>query len=811
MDQILLDIERVARTRPDAPCIAEDEAGLSYARMWAITDRLAGDIMAAIGRPGGNVAWIGGGGSARLVAYIAIQKAGQVFSAPPLSLPDEQIRALLAISAHDLVIVEPGFEDTAARLTAGPVLVADLSTPANAPFARPKVDPHTGSHISVTSGSTGQPKAMRRSRQQMEHFVRMACQMQALGPDDKTALLGNLWNPTQFTGLSVGAETLCFDVPRRGAGALAEWMRAQSVTTVMMYPAIFREMIAAGRTLPDLRCIILIGEALTRDDAEGHARICAPEAELVNVYGSMEFAYITAWRRRACDPIDFEIMPMGPALNPSDVRLIDEDGNDVPDGATGEIQITSHNLPCGYLDNPEINRERAGRLKDGRATLRMGDLAYRDFNGIYHSMGRRDQQTKIRGYNVRPPDVEAVIRQQDGVAEAAVIARMTEHGINRLHCYYTGTATPDALKRGLVTSLPAYMTPAVWHRMETLPRTHSGKILRDALPDRVDSDGDLELTQFRTPAEHALARLFSDILETSDFGPEDDFFDLGGDSLQAMRLVIDAEKVLERRIPFERMILKGASVRQLARAFDGEASDAPQVLRPGQGLGTIVAAHGMGGHLSDYLEIVHAMDPAFRIVGVNGKDMHAGHGQSRMTDMAAHAAAELGEELKGPQRLTLMGYSFGAPIALEMARHLLDRSGHAPALVLLDPLAPWCDRWRWVRPIRDAVRAGDFARALHFAVRNGSAAVGVRPRKIDPAHSIAWLSYRPRPLPNAKVLILQATDANPRDAEAWRALFDLPPTIETVPGDHLSMLRGSRTGPLAQAIQKWIIETIPQV
>lgn len=805
MDGILRNFASHASANDDRICLSEGGWRIGFAEAEAISDRLAAELLARTDGPDGVIAWIGGAGAKRVLAYLAIQKAGLVFCAPNTALNHTQIVAILGITKPVLTLVEAGFEALAARFWQGPVMTARFA-PGDT-FTPPDVPGEAISHISFTSGSTGTPKLMARSRRDMEHFVRMACRLQALGPGDTTALLGNLWNPTQFTGLASGARTACFDVPRLGAGALAEWMQAQSVSTMMIYPALFRELMAANRSLPNLRCIILIGEALTRADAEAHARICPPDAELLGIYGSMEFAYLTLWRRRADDPIDFEVMPMGAAIDPAELHLIDEAGETVPDGATGEVEVTSHHLPGLYLGNPDLTAQRFRRLPDGRTALRMGDLAYRDYRGIYHSMGRRDQQIKIRGYNVRPTDIELVIQRQGEVGEVAVVARDSARGIRRLVCYFTGEADPGAVRKALSGILPNFMIPSVWHRVEALPKTPSGKVIRGDLPDPLTTPGAPDRQDFVGETEQRLAVLFSEILEIADFSRDDDFFDLGGDSLQAMRLVIEAEALFNRRAPFEKLILHGASVAALARTFDGNTVAGPAVLKAGTGARTLVVTHSHGGHLSDYLEVTHALDHRYRVVGANGRALVAGGWDATMQEMAAHALEVLGGEVAQGRDITLVGYSFGAPIAFELARLLATRDGAPPQLILIDPLAPWQDGRRWLRPVYHALRDGQMQEATRLLRRNAGVALGLRGLSLDDAHSTAWLRYRPQPLALDRALLVRSgapgADAH---AEAWQAATGASFDRITVAGDHLGMMRGENAGPLAQQLQRWIAD-----
>ena len=526
METVLQKFDQVVQQRPNDLCLYEQSERYTFLSTQQISDAIASRLVTVCPAPGACVAWIGGAGAKRLLAYLAIQKAGLVFFAPNTTLTDEQIGEMLAVAKPAVLLVDADFEALAQRLRDYPYQLAAFAESEGLQFKRPVVAAQVLSHLSMTSGSTGVPKILPRTRRDMGYFIDLACKLQDLGPADTTALLGNLWNPTQFTGLNVGARTACFDVPRWGAGDLADWMCAERISTVMMYPAIFRELMSANKTLPDLRCVILIGEALTRDDAEAHSQLCAPDAQLVNIYGSMEFPYLLEWRRLGRDRIDFDTMPMGRQVVADEMHLIDEVGNSVVEGEVGEIEITSHYVPTEYVDNPELTAERVRALPDGRTGLRMGDYAYRDYAGVYHTMGRRDQQTKIRGYNVRLTDVEMVIKREVCVEACAVTTAVTAQGIRKLVCYLVGDAEVAVIRSTLKQALPNYMVPSVWRKLEQLPLTPSGKVKHDLLPDPFD-DSSAPKFEPLSDLEATLGELFSEILGTQHFSRDDDFFDLG--------------------------------------------------------------------------------------------------------------------------------------------------------------------------------------------------------------------------------------------------------------------------------------------
>ena len=805
MHQALSRFADHVRERPGAACVSEGEARYSFAEVDAISDNCARDLIAAGAGVNDVIVWIGGAGATRLLAFLATQKAGMAFGAPIMQMGPAYIAEYLEVCAPRLIVFEDGWEDhVPAAARAGAIRFEGDAT-LHGPVDFGHVSNEVISHLSFTSGSTGRPKGMARNRAAMAYFIREACRMQDLGPADTVALLGNLWNPTLFTGLVSGARTACFDTPRHGAASLADWLVREKATATMTYPAIFRQIMATGRPLPDLRNIILIGEPLTRADAEAHAACAAPDARLLNIYGSMEFAYVTVFDRAAKDPISFDMMPLGKAAAPGVLRLIDEAGDELrEDGAEGEIEIVSEHVVPGYLDEPELNAERFTIRSDGVKRMKTGDLAYRDHAGVYHSMGRRDGQTKIRGYKVRPPEIELILRGFDGVDDATVGAFATPSGIARLVCHYVGAADGADLRARLRQRLPDYMTPSLWVRLDELPKNAAGKIRRIDLPDPFADAPSADLQDW-SETEIAIRAMFQSLLGVGDFGREDDFFDLGGDSLQAMRLLIELETAFGRRFPFERFILDGATVAALADRVSAAGQARPSVLRPGDGGPTLMIGHSLGGHLAYFLETAHMFDPRIRVVGANASGMEDGEPmRDSFAALAADALDRLSAEWRDGQKVVLLGYSFAGPLALEMARQIWAERGEAPPLALIDPLLQWNGRWDEMRYFASRLRRFELSSAATYGKRLFKP-LSAAAKTLDEAHLKAWRSYRATPFDGAETLIVR-TEAplSGTSAERWRGVIQGDVTIRTAPGDHERMVAEPHAGRLAQIIQGWI-------
>ncbi len=805
MDQALAEFAYHVRARPDAECLSEGAARYSFAEVDAISDNFAHDLIDAGVKTNDVVAWIGGAGANRLLVFLATQKAGMAFGAPIMQMGAAYIADYVNVCAPRLIVHEDGW-DAHVPVSAREISMrfqADATPRGLTAFAATPND--VISHLSFTSGSTGKPKGMARNRAAMAYFVREGCRMQALGPDDTVALLGNLWNPTLFTGFVSGARTACFDTPQHGAASLANWLAEEKATATMTYPAIFRQIMATGRPLPDLRNIILIGEPLTRADAEAHARCAAPDARLLNIYGSMEFAYVAVFERAAKDPISFDMMPLGREAAPGLLRLLDDIGAEISeDGVVGEIQVVSEHVVPGYLDESRLNEERFTIRSNGVKTMKTGDLAYRDHAGVYHSMGRRDGQTKIRGYQVRPPEIELIVRSFHGVDDVTIGAFSTPSGIARLVCHYVGAADSAALRAQLRERLPDYMTPSLWIKMEALPKNAAGKIRRIDLPDPfagppVDDDDHWSETEIR------IRDVFRNVLGVGDIKREDDFFDLGGDSLQAMRLLIELETAFARRFPFEQFILEGATVSGLAEKVTSDIASPTTVLRPGDGGRTLIIGHGLGGHLAYFLETAHMFDPWIRIVGANASGM-AGEEPMRdnFAELAFDAVSRLSAEWRGGQKIALLGYSFAGPLVLEMARQIARERGEAPPIALIDPPLQWNGRWDELRYMAGRLWKGQLGKAAMYG-RRFLTPVSHPARTLDEAHLKAWRFYQASSFDGSNSLIVRiAGSASEANAERWRALIGGVVSVEKAPGSHANMISGPNAGQLAQIIQRWM-------
>jgi acyl carrier protein len=232
--------------------------------------------------------------------------------------------------------------------------------------------------------------------------------------------------------------------------------------------------------------------------------------------------------------------PIGGRIPDLRLYILDTERQPVPIGVTGELYVGGAGVARGYLNRPELTAERFVNdpFVPGERLYKTGDLGRWLADGTIEYLGRNDFQVKIRGFRIELGEIEAVLAQEDGVRAAAVVMREDTPGDRRLVAYYTGSVGVEALKSRAAAMLPAYMVPAAYVQLETLPLTLNGKLDRRALP---APEGDAYVRRaYEAPqgeVEQALARLWAELLKVERVGRHDNFFALGGHSLLAMQLV----------------------------------------------------------------------------------------------------------------------------------------------------------------------------------------------------------------------------------------------------------------------------------
>jgi aspartate racemase len=414
-------------------------------------------------------------------------------------------------------------------------------------------------------------------------------------------------------------------------------------------------------------------------------------AELWNMYGPTE---TTIWST-LCRITDAGNIHIGRPIDNTEIYILDACNQPLPVGLPGELLIGGEGLARGYLYRPELTAERfvAHPFKPGARLYRTGDLARYRADGNIDCLGRLDSQVKIRGFRIELGEIEAHLASHPGVQQNVVVAREDTPGEKRMVAYVAPSpaATPSiaSLREHLHGMLPDYMVPAAFVLLESLPLTPNGKIDRKALP-APDATSFAQMLRDdiapRTDRERRIAAIFEKLLGAPIASVNDSFFDLGGHSLMAVKLMMSIERDLGIRLPLS-SLFQGASVARLAAALGNYADkdDRWHSLVPinaHDGRPALFLVHGAGGNVLLYRQLSRALAPDISVYGFQsqGLDGHAAP-LKRVEDMAAHYVRELREfQPSGPYHIG--GYCMGGSVAYEMAR-LLQKEGQIVGVVAL--------------------------------------------------------------------------------------------------------------------------------
>jgi amino acid adenylation domain-containing protein len=545
-------VEAQVERTPDAEAVRFRDRSLTYRELNARANQLANYLLKrGVGRDV-LVAVCAERSIEMVVALLASLKAGGAYLPLDPEFPAERLRAILEDANPPVVLTQSHLLDSVPTTAADRLcLDANWEKVAGESTSNPgvEVDGKDIAYAIYTSGSTGKPKGVLNVH---EGIINRLLWMQdefLLEPGDrvlqKTPYSFDISVWEFFWPLLSGA-VLVVSEPggHRDPDYLIRLIREEQISVVHFVPSMLRLFLEAPgvEQCVSLRKVFAAGEALTYDlQQRFFERFHAP---LVNLYGPTEAAVdvtFFACQRNSTS----KIIPIGRPIANTCVVILDEDRKPVPIGVTGELNIGGVNLARGYLNRPELTAEKflpnSIPELDTDRLYRTGDLARFMPDGNVEFLGRIDHQIKIRGYRVELGEIEAALKDQSEIAQAVVIAREDRPGDQRLAAYLVATngAAPESaeLRKRLKTRLPDYMLPSSYTYLEELPLTRNGKFDRAALPVPAETSAAQPENSdpARNPVEETLVSIWAEALGLPHIGIHDNFFDLGGHSITAIR------------------------------------------------------------------------------------------------------------------------------------------------------------------------------------------------------------------------------------------------------------------------------------
>jgi amino acid adenylation domain-containing protein len=573
--------EKIVRMYPDRIAVKTGNEAVTYSQLDAMVDRMAHAIVDRRGTEAEAVAILMDKGARLMASMLAVLKAGKFFVWMDGSTPNARLAAVLEDSQASLIISEQKYGEVTRHLITrsnSSLLEFDSTAPraaeANLSLG---ISPISIATVRYTSGSTGKPKGVVWTHRNLLHQAMLFTNAYELSEADRLLLTtsGTANALTvAFLALLTGAALFPFDVQIHGVNRLIQWLRDEKISICWLSSPLFRNLchaLPSEEKFSDVRVVRLASEASYKSDIDLYKQHFSADCRLINGLSNTESGAICLY------PIDLrketsgQEVPVGYPLEDKEVLLLDDDGNEVGPNEVGEIAVRSRYLSPGYWRRPELTANKFKTDPNGgdKRMYLSGDLGLMRPDGCLIHKGRKDSRVKIRGYGVEIAEIEKILNTHRAVGQAVVVARKRETGEARLVAYYTRTELPaptvSELRGFLKNQLPDFMIPSSFVMLEAMPLTHGGKIDRRALPepDNVRPTLATAYLSSRNEIEQELIAIWQDALDVRPVGVNDGFFDLGGDSLSASRVLSQVIKHFQLEIPLQ-LLFQSPTIAELA-------------------------------------------------------------------------------------------------------------------------------------------------------------------------------------------------------------------------------------------------------
>lgn len=650
-------------------------------------------------------------------SLLAIQQSGAAYVPLDTAYPAHRVAFMLEDSGARLLITSADiaaklrrqtlFQTMLAKLSV--VIVDEIELSSTADLELPALAAEDLAYLIYTSGSTGVPKGVAVPHRALANHMQWMLKDLPLFAHDavllKTAISfdASVWE--LFAPLMAGAR-LVLAAPgiERDPEQLLACIEHFNITVLQLVPSMLRVLVEneAFPQCRSLRRLCCGGEMLDAELAGKTLALLPAEAELVNLYGPTETTIqVVAGRIRGSD----QPVPIGKPIDNSRVYVLDENLHPQPIGVRGEIYIAGECLAQGYHRREALTDERfvadpfAAACSDRPPRMyRSGDIGAWRSDGRLDCFGRADRQVKLRGYRIELGEIESVVSNQPGVLTAAVLVDRDASDIDQLLCYYTlkagATLPAETVKQALAAQLPDYMLPNWLIPIDAFPLMPNGKIDTKALLKLRPANTAVSQAP-RDTLEMRLERIWESVLHISQVGINSNFFDMGGHSLLAVRLMAEIEKEFGHRLPLT-SLFSASTIEAQAALLRNERLDLDTILVPirsgNPDRSPLVLVHPTGGSVLCYRDLASGLTTDRAIFALQDPGL-AGDGHYDSVEGLAALYLDKIQPLVCDNRYLLAGWSSGGIIAYEMARQALARGFEIVFLGLIDSqVSPVVDR-----------------------------------------------------------------------------------------------------------------------
>ena len=635
-----------------------------------------------------------------LVSLLAVFKAGAAYVPLDPEYPNQRLEYMLSDSEATILLTNHKYRNE--LKTVSTVLIIEEIWPHLDNFEKTSSNDIVSedlAYVLYTSGSTGLPKGVMIEHRNLFNLIKSTQKFPGLESEDKLLSLTTMSFDISvlefFLPSTVGATLYLADADFAKDGeAILSFIKRENISFMQATPSTYKMMLAAGWGTSCNIKVICCGEQLPKDLAQ---KILSKCARLFNMYGPTETTIYSTGKEIFAED---SIITIGKPIDNTEIFILNDTQQIVDNGEIGEICIAGDGLARGYFNKPTLTNEKFFNFKKlGKAIrlYRTGDLGKILENGEIQCFGRIDNQIKIRGYRIETGEIEYALTQEENIQEALVVSWAGPNGDLRIAAYVVLSVhvNPDETlsqsahwRRSLRFSLPYYMIPNDFIILEKFPVSESGKINRKELPTpNISSIQAQESALPRNELEILIARIWTDNLGIASIGIHDNFFDLGGHSLTAVKVIVQIKKESGKYLPLV-SLFNNPTIAELALLLDNEANNISfESLVPLKPTGTrspLYMVHGLGSTVFKFYDLAQQLHPEQPVYGIQARGVESTHKPAEsIEEMASQYISEiLKNNPDGPYYLS--GYSLGGIIAFEMTRQLENMGKTVAVLIMFD-------------------------------------------------------------------------------------------------------------------------------
>jgi amino acid adenylation domain-containing protein len=560
--------EKIVQQFPDRTAVESKRHRLTYREFNRAANRTAHAVLSTcVGDKNRSIAVLMEHDTPVIGAIMGALKAGKFYVPLDPSLPYARNKFIVDDAQVESIITNTTYLPLAQSLVKSPSRLLNIDDVEHFPDTDPLIKPQPDdlSWVIYTSGSTGRPKGVMQNHRNVLHFMMNYTNGLHICAEDRLTLLYsfsvNGGAHDMFAALFNGAALCPYELKAEGFAGLEQWLIDEKITIYHSVPTVFRqfsESLTGRQDFPDIRIVRLGGEPVYRRDVNLFKKHFSKDCILVNRLGSSETGSLRMFFLDKETELRNNLLPVGYAVADNDILLLDDSGAQVA-GDEGEIAVRTRYVSPGYWRRPDLTAASFfdDPTDEKEKIYHTGDLGRMLPDGCLLHLGRKDFFVKIRGYRVELDEIEMTLLEFPGIKDVVVTALNNNSGNERLVAYVVPKTAPgpnvSEMRRFLADKLPAYMIPTTFIAVDALPLTDTLKVDRKALPEPKKLRPEIAASYAapRNSIEEALVKIWAEVLDLDQVGVHDNFFDLGGHSLAATRVISRVVKAFPLELPIK--------------------------------------------------------------------------------------------------------------------------------------------------------------------------------------------------------------------------------------------------------------------